>query len=149
LKGILSNRIFIALAVLILLLTVSVSLYVTSQTIKATKLLIVSPSGFIDLDKNTEITIKAIDNSGTIDKNRNDLVELTLRSVSRNESMAKLSSTSVKLDKGIGLAYIRGRIAEVVDLTLPCLKTGDSSFWSVHWLVGHCPFRLPLHSIPF
>jgi len=98
------------------LLTVSVSLYVTSQTIKATKLLIVSPSSFIDLDKNTEITIKAIDNSGTIDKNRNDLVELTLRSVSRNESMAKLSSTSVKLDKGIGLAYIRGRIAEVVDV---------------------------------
>ncbi|MCJ7761065.1 hypothetical protein MUP59_08015 [Candidatus Bathyarchaeota archaeon] len=98
------------------MLTVSVSLYVTSQTIKATKLLIVSPSGFIDLDKNTEITIKAIDNSGTIDKNRNDLVELTLRSVSRNESMAKLSSTSVKLDKGIGLAYIRGRIAEVVDV---------------------------------
>jgi len=116
LKGILSNRTFIALAVLILLLTVSVSLYVTPQTIKATKLLIVSPSGFIDLDKNTEITIKAIDNSGTIDKNRNDLVELTLRSVSRNESMAKLSSTSVKLDKGIGLAYIRGRIAEVVDV---------------------------------
>lgn len=98
------------------MLTVSVSLYVTSQTIKATKLLIVSPSSFIDLDKNTEITIKAIDNSGTIDKNRNDLVELTLRSVSRNESMAKLSSTSVKLDKGIGLAYIRGRIAEVVDV---------------------------------
>lgn len=98
------------------MLAVSVSLYVTSQTIKATKLLIVSPSGFIDLDKNTEITIKAIDNSGTIDKNRNDLVELTLRSVSRNESMAKLSSTSVKLDKGIGLAYIRGRIAEVVDV---------------------------------
>jgi hypothetical protein len=30
--------------------------------------------------------------------------------------MAKLSSTSVKLDKGIGLAYIRGRIAEVVDV---------------------------------
>jgi len=41
---------------------------------------------------------------------------LTLRSVTRNESMAKLSSTSVKLDKGIGLAYIRGRIAEVVDV---------------------------------
>ena len=98
------------------MLTVSVSLYVTSQTIKATKLLIVSPSGFIDLDENTELTIKAIDNSGNIDKNRNDLVELTLRSVTRNESMAKLSSTSVKLDKGIGLAYIRGRIAEVVDV---------------------------------
>lgn len=98
------------------MLTVSVSLHVTSQTIKATKLLIVSPSGFIDLDENTELTIKAIDNSGNIDKNRNDLVELTLRSVTRNESMAKLSSTSVKLDKGIGLAYIRGRIAEVVDV---------------------------------
>jgi hypothetical protein len=116
LKGILANRTFIALAALILLLTVSVSLHVTSQTIKATKLLIVSPSGFIDLDENTELTIKAIDNSGNIDKNRNDLVELTLRSVTRNESMAKLSSTSVKLDKGIGLAYIRGRIAEVVDV---------------------------------
>lgn len=98
------------------MLTVSVSLYVTSQTIKATKLLIVSPSGFIDLDENTELTIKAIDNYGNVDKNRNDLVELTLRSVTRNESMAKLSSTSVKLDKGIGLAYIRGRIAEVVDV---------------------------------
>jgi len=104
------------LAVLILLLAVSVSLYVTSQTIKATKLLIVSRSGFIELDENTELTIKAIDNSGNIDKSRNDLVELTLRSVSRNESMAKLSSASVKLDRGVGLAYIRGRIAEVVDV---------------------------------
>ena|GEM_PF-4066330 len=115
-KGIISNRTFIALAVLILLLAVSVSLYVTSQTIKATKLLIVSRSGFIELDENTELTIKAIDNSGNIDKSRNDLVELTLRSVSRNESMAKLSSASVKLDRGVGLAYIRGRIAEVVDV---------------------------------
>lgn len=104
------------MAVLILLLAVSVSLYVTSQTIKATKLLIVSRSGFIELDENTELTIKAIDNSGNIDKSRNDLVELTLRSVSRNESMAKLSSASVKLDRGVGLAYIRGRIAEVVDV---------------------------------
>ncbi len=36
-----------------------------------------------------------------------------------------------------------------VYLTLPCLKTGDSSFYHVHWLVGHCPSRPPPHSIPF
>ena len=88
-----------------------------SHTVKATKLLVIAPTSFMDLDEHVEITVKAIDNAGNIDVTRNDLVELGVRSVSRNVSMARLSATSIKLQNGVGSAYVVGDIAEVVDVT--------------------------------
>lgn len=88
-----------------------------SHTVKATKLLVISPTSFMDLSEHVEITVKAIDDAGNIDVMRNDLVELSARSVSRNTSMAKLSATSIELRNGVGSVYVVSDMAEVVDVT--------------------------------
>lgn len=88
-----------------------------SHTVKATKLLVVSPTAFMDLGEPTEMIVKAIDDAGNLDATRNDLVELSVRSISHNTSTARLSATSIRLQNGAGSVYVVGDIAEVVDVT--------------------------------
>lgn len=85
---------------------------------KATRLLLVAPTSFVHLGQRTELTIKAIDDAGNLDKTRSDFVELNLRSLSYSMSTAKLSAPIIRLENGVGSDYISSNIAEVVDVTV-------------------------------
>lgn len=113
-----SKRVIVAVVatVLVVLAVASISSWSLSQTVKATKLLVVAPTSFIDLGEPTELTIKAIDDLGNLDTVRNDQVKLSLKPVSYNKVMSELSSTSVTLQNGIGSVYISGNVPEVVDV---------------------------------
>jgi len=138
-RGILiSKRLISVLAILILNgLAASLYLIYIPQNTSATKLLIVSSTSFLPLEKPVELTIKAIDDKGTLDTTRNDVVELSIKSISYYKPMAKLSSHRIELSNGIGSTYIEGEIAEVVDVTA-VWKKGNSMLESstIHLFIG-------------
>ncbi|MBS7623407.1 hypothetical protein KEJ39_07015 [Candidatus Bathyarchaeota archaeon] len=115
LRGYISRRAIVA-AALVISVVLSISPTLFSPTVKATKLLVVAPTSFIDLGEPTELTLKAIDELGNLDADRDDLVELSLKPVSYSKAMAELSSTSVTLRNGIGHVHILGNVPEVVDV---------------------------------
>jgi hypothetical protein len=107
---------------------VIISISLVPQDSQATKLIVVSSTTFISLDKPLKLTIKAIDDKGHLDATRDDIIELYLTSVSYDKPMAKLNPRRIKLINGTGSAYIEGKVSEVVDVT-------------IHWKEGISPLE--------
>jgi hypothetical protein len=129
LTRILTKRFGVTIVALAVVVTSFSSLLAIPHSVRATRLLLVAPTSFVHLGQRTELTIKAIDDSGNLDKTRSDFAELSLRSLSYSISTAKLSATIIRLEKGVGSVYILSNIAEVVDVTVTW-KEGQSSLRS-------------------
>lgn len=119
----------VALVALVVVVASFFSLFASPHDVRATRLSLVAETSFIDLGEPAELTLRAIDDSGRLDTSREDLVKLSLRSLSYNVSAAKLSATSTRLEKGVGSVYILGNLAEVVDVTVTW-KEGQSALKS-------------------
>ena len=100
----------VALAIVVTSLS---SLFASPHSVRATRLLLAAPTSFVRLGQRTELTIRAIDDSGNLDKTRSDFVELSLRSLSYSMSTAKLSATIIGLENGVGSVYILSNIARL------------------------------------
>ncbi|OGD54730.1 hypothetical protein A3K80_00855 [Candidatus Bathyarchaeota archaeon RBG_13_38_9] len=122
----LRSRTFVVFVIILVTALVIISISLVPQDSQATKLIVVSSTTFIPLDKPVKLTIKAIDYEGHIDATRDDIIELYLTSVSYDKPMAKLNPRRIQLINGTGSAYIEGKVAEVVDVT-------------IHWKEGISP----------
>lgn len=114
--------------ILVTSLVVITSFSIILQDSRATKLVVVASTTFIPLDKPVKLTIKAIDDAGNLDTTRSDIVELYLTSVSYDKPMAKLNPRRIQLINGTGTAFIQGKVAEVVEVT-------------IHWKEGKSPLE--------
>ena len=123
--------------ILAIFLVVIPSLFFIPQDPQATKLIIVASTTFIPLDKPVELTIKAVDDIGKLDSTRNDIVELSLTSVSYDNPSAHLTTKKIRLIDGVGSVYIQGEVPEVVDITVQW-KEGKSSLesYKLHLFMG-------------
>jgi len=129
LSRIISKRLGVTLVALVVVAASFFPLFAGPHDVRATRLSLVAETSFIGLSEPTELTLRAIDDSGRLDTSREDLVELSLKSLSYNVSAAKLSATSTRLEEGVGSVYIQGSLAEVVDVTVTW-KGGQSALKS-------------------
>ncbi|WP_455368707.1 hypothetical protein [[Eubacterium] cellulosolvens] len=123
--------------ILVTVLAVIISYFFVPQDSKATKLIVVTSTTFIPLDKPVKLTIKVVDDTGKLDASRNDVVELSLTSVSYDKPSAHLSTKKIQLLEGIGSVYIQGEIPEVIDITVQW-KEGKSPLesYKLHLFMG-------------
>ena len=125
----LKRKTLVAFAIILVIVLSLVAYFFVFREPQATKLVVAASTTFIPLDKPVKLTIKAVDYRGKIDTTRNDVVELSLTSVSYSKPSAQLSTKNIQLKNGIGTAYIQGEVPEVVDITVKW-KKGSSQLES-------------------
>jgi len=123
--------------ILLIFLAVIISLSFIPQDSQATKLIVVASTTFIPLDKPLKLTIKAVDDTGRLDATRNDVVELSVTSVSYDQPSAQLNTNKIQLIDGTVSVYIQGEMPEVVDITVQW-KEGESPLesYKLHLFMG-------------
>lgn len=97
----------------------------TPQETGATKLMIFHEGYNIEQDRTVELTIRAVDNDGTIDTSRNDTVELNATSLSYLTTRSELSATMFSLQNGTATVSFTGHAQEMVRITASW-KSGKS-----------------------
>lgn len=83
----------------------------------ATKLMIFQEGYNIEPDRTVELTIRAVDEEGSVDTDREDLVELNITSLSYITTRSELSSTTLKLQNGTATVLFTGHATEMVRVT--------------------------------
>jgi hypothetical protein len=116
------QRIF-ALAVLIVVVLVIFSSwsefrFATPNGQGASKLIIVLERIHLGVDDPREIMIKAVDKGGSIDRSRNDLLQLNLTSLSHGNTLTKLNVYELRLENGSANVFLSGPTADVVRVTV-------------------------------
>jgi hypothetical protein len=101
----------------------------TPKETGATKLMIFHEGYNVEQDKTVELTIRAVDNDGTLDTSRNDTVELNATSLSYAKSRSELSATTLKLQSGVAKVTFIGHAQEMVRMTVNW-KNGKSELKS-------------------
>jgi hypothetical protein len=84
----------------------------------ATKLLFVHEGYQVELDREWHLIIKAVNDNGTIDPTRDDLVEINLTSISYMKTRSEISATTVRLQNGTATVHFIGHAQEVVRVTV-------------------------------
>ncbi len=117
------QRVFSLVLLIAIILVVSSSLwsevrFATPNQQGATKLIIVLERVHVGVGDSKEMTIKAVDQAGVVDRSRNDLVQLNLISLSRENTITKLSVNELRLENGSANVYITGPIADLVKVTV-------------------------------
>jgi hypothetical protein len=72
----------------------------------------------VGVDDSKEITIRAVDKGGVIDRSRNDLLKLNLTSLSRGNTLTKLNVYELRLENGSANAFLTGPISDLVKVTV-------------------------------
>jgi len=84
----------------------------------ASRLIIVLERVHVGVDDSKEITIRAVDKGGVIDRSRNDLLKLNLTSLSRGNTLTKLNVYELRLENGSANAFLTGPISDLVKVTV-------------------------------
>ncbi|WP_455368433.1 hypothetical protein [[Eubacterium] cellulosolvens] len=84
----------------------------------ATKLLFVHEGYQVELDREWDLIIKAVNDNGTVDPTRDDLVEINLTSISYMKTRSEISATTVRLQNGTAIVHFIGHAQEIVRVTV-------------------------------
>ena len=84
----------------------------------ATRLLFVHEGYQVELEREWHLIIKAVNDNGTIDPTRDDLVEINLTSISYMKTRSEISDTKVRLTNGTATVHFIGHAQEVVRVTV-------------------------------
>ena len=88
------------------------------QNPTATKLLFVHEGYQVELEREWHLIIKAVNDNGTIDPTRDDLVEINLTSISYLKTRSEIEATEVRLQNGTATVHFIGHAQEVVRVTV-------------------------------
>jgi hypothetical protein len=88
------------------------------QNPTATKLLFVHEGYQVELDREWHLIIKAVNDNGTVDPTRDDLVEINLTSISYMKTRSEISATTIRLQNGTATVHFIGHAQEVVRVTV-------------------------------
>lgn len=91
----------------------------------ATRLLLVHEGYQVELEREWHLIIKAVNDNGTIDPTRDDLVEINLTSINYLKTRSEISATKVRLQNGTATIHFIGHAQEVV-LVNVTWKEGES-----------------------
>jgi hypothetical protein len=72
----------------------------------------------VELDRDWHLIIKAVNDKGTIDTNRDDLVEINLTSITYMKSRSEIEATKVRLQNGTATVHFVGHAQEIVRVTV-------------------------------
>ena len=84
----------------------------------ANRLIIVLERVHVGVDDSKEISIRAVDKGGVIDRSRNDLLQLNLTSLSRGNTLTRLNLYEVRLENGSANVFLTGPISDLVKVTV-------------------------------
>jgi len=84
----------------------------------ATRLLFVYEGYQVELEREWHLIIKAVNDNGTVDPTRDDLVEINLTSISYLKTRSEISATKVRLQNGTATVHFIGHAQEVVRVTV-------------------------------
>jgi len=90
----------------------------TTRKLGATRLIIVYERVHVGVDETKEITIRAVDDYGVIDTNRDDLLEVRVTSLSSENCLTRLSASTIRLQNGTAIVTLTGTTAEMLVLTV-------------------------------
>jgi hypothetical protein len=110
--------------------------------IVATKLLVKVPS-YITHHEKSKIVIVAIDSKGTVDKTRNDEIEIAMEPIYElKNSQVKIDTASAKLVNGEAQVGISSQQSEFVKITVSCKdKKAGLEPYTVLMGTGGFPFH--------
>jgi len=91
----------------------------------ATRLLLVHEGYQVELEREWHLIIKAVNDNGTIDPTRDDLVEINLTSINYLKTRSEISATKVRLQNGTATVHFIGHAQEVVRVNI-IWKEGES-----------------------
>ena len=100
----------------------------------ANRLIIVLERVHVGVDDSKEISIRAVDKGGVIDRSRNDLLQLNLTSLSRGNTLTRLNLYEVRLENGSANVFLTGPISDLVKVTVTW-KEGKSKLESGEALI--------------
>ena len=84
----------------------------------ANRLIIVLERVHVGVDDSKEISIRAVDKGGVIDRSRDDLLQLNLTSLSRGNTLTRLNLYEVRLENGSANVFLTGPISDLVKVTV-------------------------------
>ena len=84
------------------------------QNPTATRLLLVHEGYQVELEREWHLIIKAVNDNGTIDPTRDDVVEINLTSINYLNTRSEISATTVRLQNGTAIVHFIGHAQEVV-----------------------------------
>lgn len=84
----------------------------------ATRLLFVYEGYQVELEREWHLIIKAVNDNGTLDPTRDDLVEINLTSISYLKTRSEISATKVRLQNGTATVHFIGHAQEIVRVTV-------------------------------
>jgi hypothetical protein len=84
----------------------------------ATRLLFVHEGYQVELEREWHLIIKAVNDNGTVDPTRDDLVEINLTSISYLKSRSEIEATTVRLQNGTATVHFIGHAQEIVRVTV-------------------------------
>jgi len=108
--------------------------FASSNEQGANRLIIVLERVHVGVDDSKEITIRAVDKGGVIDRSRNDLLQLNLTSLSRGNTLTRLNLYEVRLENGSANVFLTGPISDLVKVTVTW-KEGESKLESGEALI--------------
>jgi len=108
--------------------------FASSNEQGANRLIIVLERVHVGVDDSKEITIRAVDKGGVIDRSRNDLLQLNLTSLSRGNTLTRLNLYEVRLENGSANVFLTGPISDLVKVTVTW-KEGKSKLESGEALI--------------
>lgn len=84
----------------------------------ATRLLFVHEGYQVELEREWHLIIKAVNDNGTVDPTRDDLVEINLTSISYLKSRSEIEATTIRLQNGTATVHFIGHAPEIVRVTV-------------------------------
>jgi hypothetical protein len=88
------------------------------QDSTATRLLLVHEGYAVELNKEWHLIIKAVNDNGTVDPTRDDLVEINLTSINYLKTRSEIEATQVRLQNGTAIVHFIGHAQEIVRVTV-------------------------------
>lgn len=88
------------------------------QDSTATKLLLVHEGYQVELNREWHLIIKAVNDNGTVDPTRDDLVGINLTSINYLKTRSEIETTEVRLQNGTATVHFIGHAQEIVRVTV-------------------------------
>ncbi|MCW4042388.1 MAG: hypothetical protein NWE90_01525 [Candidatus Bathyarchaeota archaeon] len=88
------------------------------QNPTATRLLFVHEGYQVELEREWHLIIKAVNDNGTVDPTRDDLVEINLTSISYLKTRSEIEATTIRLQNGTATVHFIGHAQEIVRVTV-------------------------------
>ncbi|MBS7623263.1 hypothetical protein KEJ39_06275 [Candidatus Bathyarchaeota archaeon] len=88
-----------------------------TKELGATRLIIVYERVHVGVGEHKDITIRAVDDDGVIDRSRDDLVDVEVASLNQKGCLARLDASTVRLLNGTASVTLTGATMEMLRLT--------------------------------